>query len=328
MSDNPLLTAALRYAAAGIPVVPLHTPTSSTSCSCNRDCGSIGKHPRLMHGLRDATTDPAQIRTWWRMWPAANVGLVTGVTMDVLDIDSQEGLRALLDLVGEGALPGPVVATGSGGWHVWVAPTGCGNRVKMLPGVDWRGTGGYVVAPPSLHASGQRYRWSRPLETARLIACPPALRELVAKPVTEATTTAAVHQPTRYAQAALTGEADKVRQAAEGTRNDTLNRAAYALGRFVGAGMLDRRTVEQELTAAAQAAGLGKVETARTLWSGLNAGVSNPRTVPEPTGRELATAARIATGYPSARAPAPSAHRRTPATRTTSPARVEAAQIG
>jgi hypothetical protein len=165
---NELLTAALDYADRGIPVVPLHTPTGpGGSCSCNRpSCDSPGKHPRLMHGLRDATTNEDQIHTWWRMWPTANIGLVTGTEMDVCDIDSEEGLAALLKLVGDHALTGPSAITGSGGWHAWVQPTGLGNRVGLLHGVDWRGRGGYVVAPPSLHASGQRYRWIRQLDTA------------------------------------------------------------------------------------------------------------------------------------------------------------------
>jgi len=320
MSDNELLNAALTYAAAGIPVVPLHTPTSSTTCSCRRACDSIGKHPRLLHGLRDASTDEEQIRTWWKMWPQANLGLVTGVVMDVCDIDSEEGLRALLDLLGDGAITGPTVATSSGGWHVWLAPTGLGNRVGMLPGVDWRGRGGYVVAPPSLHASGTRYRWSRPLTTEPLPTCPTPLRRLVEGPTVqlEFGEPSEVREPSRYAQAALTGEVARVLaaqapitaagQTRPGNRNDTLNRAAYALGRFVGAGLLERRVVEQELTGAARQIGLGPVETARTIHSGLTAGARNPRqALPVATSREASTAAQIGTNYPGARDPLPPA---------------------
>ena len=76
---DALLAAALRYAAAGIAVMPLHAPTPA-GCTC-RDgagCGSPGKHPRLRHGLLDASTDARLVRAWWARWPGANVGLVTG----------------------------------------------------------------------------------------------------------------------------------------------------------------------------------------------------------------------------------------------------------
>lgn len=299
---NELLTAALEYAERGIPVVPLHTPTEPDGgCSCNRrTCDSVGKHPRLLHGLRDATIAEDQIHSWWRMWPAANIGLVTGTEMDVCDIDSEEGLAALLELVGDQALTGPSVATGSGGWHTWVRPTGLGNRVGLLPGVDWRGRGGYVVAPPSLHASGQRYRWNRPLETP-LPVCPPALRQQVEGPSAQLVLgePAQLREPTRYAQAALEGELAKVRAAQPGNRNHTLNRAAFALGQFVGANLLDRRTVERELTAAGRDVGLGPVEAARTTHSGLTAGARNPRqAIPAATDHEVNAAAQVAGSYP------------------------------
>jgi hypothetical protein len=280
MSESPLLAAALGYAAAGIPVLPLHTPTSSTTCSCRRECTSIGKHPRLQHGLRDASTDPEQVRRWWTMWPQANVGLVTGVVMDVCDIDSENGLAALLELLGDGAVTGPTVATGSGGWHVYLTPTGMGNRVRLLPDVDWRGTGGYVVAPPSLHASGQRYRWSRQLDEAPMQPCPLALRRLVEGWEAEQSRTmltGPVREATRYAQAALAGEVDRVLAAQTGARNDTLNRSAFALGQLVGAGALERREAELQLTRAARQVGLGAVEAARTIHSGLTAGTRRPR---------------------------------------------------
>jgi hypothetical protein len=199
--------------------------------------------------------------------------------MDVCDIDSEEGMQAPLDLLGDGAITGPSVATGSGGWHVWVAPTGLGNRVGLLPGVDWRGVGGYVVAPPSLHASGQRYRWSRPLHGTDLPPCPPPLRRLVegfARPL-HTPATASIRQASRYAQAALDEEIAKVLAAPEGTRNNTLNRAAYALGRLVGGELVDRRVVERELSASARRIGLGPVEAARTIQSGLTAGQRRPR---------------------------------------------------
>jgi len=273
-----LLDAALAYARHGIPVLPVHTPAADGSCSCGRPgCERPGKHPRLRHGLTEASLDPRRIEMWWALWPEANVGLRTGVAMDVADVDSPGGWHGLRHLLG-GALPaGPQVRTGGGGWHFWFRPTGFGNRVRLLPGVDWRGAGGYVLAPPSRHAAGTTYYWViRP--GGEPPSGPPALRDLIAgpdPPVPPGGSGAIVH-PDRYAAVALAAEADRVARASVGTRNDTLNRAAFALGRLVGAGLLDTATVTRELLAAARRAGLGRAETIRTIRSGLGAGRRQP----------------------------------------------------
>ena len=271
-----LLTAALAYARHGIPVLPVHTPEPGGGCSCDRGvrCERPGKHPHLRHGLTEASADPRLIELWWHRWPRANIGLRTGVVMDVADVDSAEGWHGLCHLLGGEPPAGPRVRTGSGGWHFWFRPTGYGNRVRLLPGLDWRGVGGYVVAPPSRHASGADYRWvRRPGDD--LPDGPPALRALIEGPAVPATHRPIVH-PDRYAQAALTAEADRVARAPVGARNDTLNRAAFALGRLVGAGLLDPTEVVRELSAAAQFAGLGRAESRGTIRSGLTAGRRAP----------------------------------------------------
>jgi hypothetical protein len=194
---DALLAAALRYAAAGIAVMPLHTPTPG-GCTCRNGagCGSPGKHPRLRHGLLDASTDARLIRTWWARWPEANVGLVTGTVLDVCDVDTGAALRVVLDILDVVRPAGPVVQTGYG-WHLWFAPTGLGSRTGFVPGADWRGRGGSIVAPPSRHHTGRRYAFTQPwselptgLPAARsteptrqpLPDCPPALRALLGPP--------------------------------------------------------------------------------------------------------------------------------------------------
>jgi bifunctional DNA primase/polymerase-like protein len=271
------LTAALAYARHGIPVLPVHTPDPSGGCSCDRGvrCDRPGKHPRLRHGLTDASTDPRQIEMWWSRWPAANLGLRTGIAMDVADIDSAEGWHGLVHLLG-GSLPaGPRVRTGGGGWHLWFRPTGFGNRVHLLPGLDWRGAGGYVVAPPSRHAGGGDYRWVR-RPGHDLPAGAAALLALIEGPLPPAAHHRPIAHPDRYAQVALEAEAERVAAAPVGSRNDTLNRAAFALGRLVGAGLLDVGDVVRELDAAARRAGLGRAEVRRTIRSGLTAGRRAP----------------------------------------------------
>ncbi len=270
------LTAALAYARHGIPVLPVHAPDPRGGCSCDKGvtCERPGKHPHLRHGLSEASTDPRLIEMWWARWPAANVGLRTGVAMDVADVDSLEGWHGLCHLLGGEPPPGPRVRTGGGGWHFWFAPLGYGNRVGLLPGLDWRGLGGYVVAPPSRHASGTDYRWVR-RPGAALPDGPAALRALIEGPPLPPSHRPITH-PTRYARAALAAEADRVARAPVGTRNDTLNRAAFALGRFVGAGLLGLAETTRELEEAARFAGLGRAEIRGTLRSGLTAGRQVP----------------------------------------------------
>ena len=273
------LPAALFYARHGIPVLPVHTPAAEGGCSCGTTaCPRPGKHPRLRHGLTDASTDPRRIEMWWARWPDANVGLRTGVVMDVADVDSAEGRHGLQHLLGGTTPGGPQARTGGGGWHFWFRPTGYGNRVRLLPGLDWRGAGGYVVAPPSRHARGADYVWVRG-PGVRPPEAPEVLLELLAGPPLPQRNGVIAH-PDRYAEAALDAEVDRVAHAPVGTRNDTLNRAAFALGRLVGAGLLDAREATAELAAAARYAGLGRAETSRTIRSGMTAGRRQPIAAP------------------------------------------------
>lgn len=159
--------AALAYAAAGLRVFPLHTPQPDGTCDCNRVCGSSGKHPRTRNGVHDATSDPDRIRHWWGLWPHANVGVATGGGLVVLDVDEATGgFHAITALEAEHGELSPTwaVETGGNGLHLWFAvPPGhtVRNSASALgPGLDVRGEGGYVVAPPSLHASGKRYQWA------------------------------------------------------------------------------------------------------------------------------------------------------------------------
>jgi RecA-family ATPase len=159
-----LADAALEYAERGWLVMPLHTPTAS-GCSCGRrDCGSQGKHPRTAHGLKDASCDPATIREWWNRWPDANIGIVTGTESGilVLDVDGNLGDQSLTDLTQRGAhLPETyTIQTGKGQHIYFLWPEGAdvrNSQSRIAPGLDIRGMGGYVVAPPSLHASGAQY---------------------------------------------------------------------------------------------------------------------------------------------------------------------------
>ncbi len=278
--------AALAYVALGYAVLPIWPPQPGGGCACPRGsaCPWPGKHPLgklLPHGARQATTSPALVRAWWGVWPDAGVGLRTGPgALDVADVDGPlgvEALRAILQRAGADTRSGPLARTGGGGWHLPFAPTGLGNRVRVLPGLDWRGAGGLIVVWPSVHASGQRYTWVRPLPAAgELPEVPAALRRLLAPTPSASQPPPGGEQPIRragaYAAAALAGECAKVRTTAPGGRNHAVNRAAFKLARLVVVGALGEAEITTALLHAATAAGLGQVEAAHAIASGLAAG--------------------------------------------------------
>lgn len=156
MSEYPsMYDAAIEYAKKGFAVFPLKY----------RD-----KVPLTRNGCKDATTDAAQIKAWWQKYPNANIGLATGsVSQNVfvidLDIDEDRGIdgyHSLEDWQREhGDFPETWTAiTGRGGYHLYYRGNGkVKNRAGIIDGVDIRGNGGYVVAPPSIHKNGNRYEW-------------------------------------------------------------------------------------------------------------------------------------------------------------------------
>lgn len=127
-------------------------------------CKPGDKVPATRHGFHDATTDTAQIGRWWRDNPRYNIGLATGHSFDVLDIDVPTGTFNWVHLRDSGKMPDVHgwVTTPSSGFHVYLIPTGVGNTTAAAPGVDFRGNGGYVVAPPSVRTDlgDRRYSWS------------------------------------------------------------------------------------------------------------------------------------------------------------------------
>ena len=271
------------YAALGFPVVPMHTAEPAGGCSCpDPACPDPGKHPRLRGWQRLAATDPAVVGEWWRRWPRANLALVTGRRFDVLDLDGTQGVEALRAVLSIAPLehPGPVARTGGGGWHLLYAPAGLGNRVRLLPGMDWRGRGGLIVAPPSDHASGHRYRWVRPL-TATLPQVPAALRRPAGPTGGDAD-----HPPRPPSSPAVVAAMGRRRWPGSGPqsppprpgeRNATLNRAAFNLGQLVAAGLLEADQVRSGLLAAALEAGNPEAKARATINSGLAGGAVKPR---------------------------------------------------
>jgi hypothetical protein len=251
-----------------------------------------------------ATTNHDQIDRIWSRRPY-NIAIATGPSgLLVVDLDQPKtatdqptppwnlkGIRNgrnVLDALARRAgqtLPATyTVTTPSGGTHLYFTQPR-GHQLRNTAGrlgwkIDTRGHGGYVVAAGSI------------VDTAPyLTTCcaPPApLPNWIATALTQTpepepesrSTGHDLHDKTAYALAALRGELARVLAAAQGTRNHTLNTAAFALGQLVGGDQLDHTTVETALASAAARIGLGPVEAARTIDSGLTAGTRRPRTIP------------------------------------------------
>jgi hypothetical protein len=175
-TKNPLLSAALGYAERGWRVFPLWPGD---------------KRPIPEEGFKAASSDHHQVLEWWQLFPDANIGLATGNPFDVLDLDnfSVEVQTALLALLGSDYHhEGPVALTGKGA-HYYFAASTARNRAKLFGvAVDFRGDGGYVVAPPSLHPSGRLYRWAKGRDDRQpLPKVPEALEQALLKPTAKPT---------------------------------------------------------------------------------------------------------------------------------------------
>lgn len=277
MPSNDLFGWACTYAEDGYRVFPV-TPEEKIP---------LGR--LVPHGCKDATTDQDTLRVWWEAEPLANVGVATGNGLVVLDVDGapgRESLDAIIEKIGDP--PETIlVETGGGGLHYWFRARDGeeyrnATRWRGWPGIDLRGDGGYVVAPPSRHKSGRNYVMVGGADVAstewlsQIPTHPDARKQEVPRTLGAATTS---DIPNSYARAAFERECGRLSIAAPGTRNDQLNRSAFSLGQLVASGALDEGTVRDGLTRAAAACGLEDREIDRTITSGLARGLQEPRQI-------------------------------------------------
>lgn len=321
MSD--LRDAAREYAALGWAVFPLHGIVNGR-CTCGRrECSCPGKHPLVRRGLHEATTDIDQIEIWWRRWRSANIGIATGQGSGivVIDIDLPRAFSSLDAVIHK--LPRTLTGlTGGGGLHLIYRAhpehrlrnrTSSLPGMPDLPGIDLRADGGYIVAPPSFHTSGERYQWLNlapasevqyvnedhhrhddkndphepvvhhwSLSTGLVADAPTWLKEKerpVAPVVPPCAPRFTTGDGTPYGLAALEQELDRVRSAQVGTRNHTLNRVAFALAQLVAGGELSETAARSSLQMTALQIGLSDWESHRTINSAFTAGLGHPRFV-------------------------------------------------
>ena len=251
--------AALRYGLLGWPVFPIK---------------GRGKEPLTAHGFLDASTDPDQIRAWWQRWGQANIGIATGHGCDVLDVDGPDGRAALAELVTEHELDTSgwvtsISGRADGGLHCWFAPTGLGRRIGFLAKMDWIGQRGYIIAPPSIHPSGNTYSWRQP-PSGPLPLAPQALRNAVdppRRPLQPGPVRPEWAKGGTQDLAKLRGVLTQLEGAPQGERNNRLYWSACRLAELLDDGA-PQAWVEL-LVERGQAVGLPENEARATVLSGL-----------------------------------------------------------
>lgn len=294
MSGMPLPEAAVYIAdELGWPILPVWWLTDGR-CACPKGAKrdrSPGKHPVTAHGLTEATTDPAVVAAWWARWPDAGVGIRCDQLL-VIDLDNDEdgnpvgwdNWLTVADPYGWTIEDTLVCTTRGNGVHVyyWLPDgilDGSGASDGVARHVDTRFHDNYVIAPPTpgyeVLVDGVPVLAPAWL-TGHVSAVKNRKRRAAAADVKVDQATSA-EGGTRYGLAALESELGRLALAAQGTRNDTLVRAAYRAGQLVAGGQLDAFYAHDVLAAVALRTGLGEDETEATIESGMTAGADKPR---------------------------------------------------
>ncbi len=299
------LELALSYARAGVSVFPCRAAPEENMDPATGEFSVLGpKTPLLGNGFRGATKNERIINVLFgERFPNALVGVPTGELLGgwVLDIDVHKdddgnvinGYDTIAGLEEKhGALPRTAVARTAGGGehHFFRYAGGVRNRGKLGLGVDCRGAGGYIVAPGSVMADGRAYHWLDWEEPGLppLPEAPAWLLNLVCPPTHTRIASDYAYTPgdnTAYIERAVDAELHELATTPQGGRGEAVNRSAFSLGTLVGAGALSRAEAEAGLFDAAYACGVvakdGEKEIRAKIRRGLDAGMKQPRVIPE-----------------------------------------------
>jgi len=250
------------------------------------------KIPAVRGGFYAATTNPATIDRWWHTHPHYNIAVRCGAgsRLWVLDVDRDRGGAEHLDWLirKHGPLPRTLAVMTANGRHLYFTtdldlPSAAG---KIAAGIDTRGRGGYIVAPPSIHPSGKVYRWVTQFEAAPPpqwlvnLACRREVRRR-SPPPPVVTSPRWSGNGNAYGRAALASEIDALAATSRGARNARLNAAAFKLFQLVAGGVLTETEVTAGLVRACHVNGLWADDHAKqchaTISSGARAGRQHPR---------------------------------------------------
>lgn len=252
-----------------------------------------GKKP-MVKWTDESSSDPDAVREMWDLCPGANIGIDCGKSgLVVIDIDDLDAVRVLAEKFGfdPSADETAVARTGRGGLHIYYragAESVRNSASKVADHVDVRGDGGYVVAPPSGHESGNSYEWVRRVE-------PKPIPESMVKVFNYREEPKRVELPPERAHekwglAILSAEVFAVETSLPGQRNNQLNRSAYLVYGAVKGGHLDHTIATMRLRQAATHVGLDEAEAERTLasaWEGAEARHPQDRTPVAALGSEV-----------------------------------------
>lgn len=218
-----------QYIKMGWHIIPIHYPANG-ECSCrNPDCSNFAKHPITKRGHKDASNDLNQIQEWLYRWPNANISIATGKISNlvVLDIDPRHGGDKELAELEKAHQPlsrlGTVLTGGNGLHYYFKTNLLIKNRTNLRPGIDVRGEGGFIIAPPSIHKSDLRYNWEDQAQELSIPDLPDWLLSILVSKKREAP------------------RESKRRSVPEGIRNDTLTSLAGLLRKH----NLDRTLIEK-----------------------------------------------------------------------------------
>ncbi|HLT09226.1 MAG TPA: bifunctional DNA primase/polymerase [Micromonosporaceae bacterium] len=254
------------------------------------------KRPATKHGFHDATTDPKRITAWWTRHPDHLVAIPTEGLL-VVDLDDRPGKPPAWHTWVELAEPHGwsvtddhgkplvrMVATPSGGVHIYHRlPKGTEVRnsaSKLGPGIDVRANGGYVIAAGSRLPDGREYEQLCPFADPIPEAPAWLIEAASSAPAPELPERRPAYGGTRYGVQALEAELGRLALATEGTRNETLVRAAFRAGQLAGGGELDAYHAHDQLLAVAIRIGLPQSEAEHTIRSGMRSGAQQPRQAP------------------------------------------------
>ena len=252
---SPLGRAALVLIDAGFYVFPV-TPREK-------------KPPLTEHGCLDASVSTPQVEAWWRRWPEANIGIACGPSrLLIVDLDGNAALSVWSAFEETfGGTPTLTSETGDWGWHLLFSDeAGEGRNTAGLlgPGIDTRGPGGYIIAPPSIHPNGRRYRW---MGERRQIAAAPdwMLKLLHPAPARVETERFPQGHSSILGHARLEAATQKLGEQQPGNRHTCLYWASCLAGELIAAGSVSEDHARWLLTRAVAKNGLAGEDPADVL---------------------------------------------------------------